>query len=55
MPTKNIELTKLYSEPPKLKTPTYKNLLDLLQVIPPIHYTLYQELSHTGNQRNVTR
>jgi hypothetical protein len=53
-PTK-LELTKLYNEPPKIKTPKYKNLLDLLQFIPPIHHTFYRELSHTGNQRNVTR
>jgi hypothetical protein len=23
--------------------------------MPPIHHMFYQELSHTGNQRNVTR
>jgi hypothetical protein len=39
----------------KIKTSKYKNLLDLLQFIPPIHRTFYQELSHTGNQRNVTK
>jgi hypothetical protein len=54
-PPKNVELTKLYNEPPKIKTPKYKNLLDLLQFIPPIHHKFYQELSQTGNQRNVTR
>jgi hypothetical protein len=54
-PTKNVELTKLYNEPPKIKTPKYKILLDLLQFIPPIHRKFYQEFSHTGNQRNVTR
>jgi hypothetical protein len=54
-PTKNVELTKLYNEAPKIKTPKYKNLLDLLQFIPPIHHKFYQELSHARNQRNVTR
>jgi hypothetical protein len=53
-PTKNVEITKPYNEPPNIKTPKYKNLLDLVQFIPPIHHTFYQELSHTGNQRNMT-
>lgn len=41
-----VELPLLYQQPPMIKYKKYKDLIDLLQFIPPVNHAFYQNLAH---------
>lgn len=50
-----IELPSLYQGPVKIKLPKYKNLLELLPFIPPIHHDFYRNLNHDEARNRQSR
>lgn len=50
-----LDLPPLYQGPLKIKLPKYKNLLELLPFIPPIHHDFYRELQHDETSNRSTR
>nr|CAD7452379.1 unnamed protein product [Timema tahoe] len=51
-----IEPTSLYETPLKIKLPKFRNLMELLPFIPPIHHNFYKSLPHEveGRKRKPT-
>lgn len=47
-----VELPPLYDAPIKIKLAKYKNLLELLPFIPPIHHQFYKTLPHDFRGKN---
>nr|CAD7439809.1 unnamed protein product [Timema bartmani] len=45
-----IELTSLYETPLKIKLPEFRNLMELLPFIPPIHHNFYKSMPHEGTE-----
>lgn len=46
-----VELQPLYNSPVKIKVKKYKNLLELLPFVPPIHHYFYKGLPYQANDK----